>query len=124
MLLCECEMVPRSVVEEIIGMVRKQGGQASLNAISLRSRIGKGPCQGTFCSPRVVADLYDRKHLNDTEGIVELCNFLRERWRGQQPLLWNMPLAQAELLEAMHCGLFGLDLARQCDGKGPGKHSL
>jgi len=124
MLLCECEMVPRSVVEEIIGMVRKQGGQASLNAISLRSRIGKGPCQGTFCSQRVVADLYDRKHLNDTEGIVELCNFLRERWRGQQPLLWNMPLAQAELLEAMHCGLFGLDLARQCDGKGPGKHSL
>jgi glycerol-3-phosphate dehydrogenase len=36
--------------------------------------------------------------------------FLRERWRGQQPLLWDMPLAQAELMEAMHCGLFGLEL--------------
>jgi glycerol-3-phosphate dehydrogenase len=57
--------------------------------------------------------------LNDTEGIPELCNFLRERWRGQQPLLWNTSLAQAELLEAMHCGLFGLDLAERCDGKGP-----
>jgi len=48
--------------------------------------------------------------LKDTEGIAELRNFLRERWRGQQPLLWNTSLAQAELLEAMHCGLFGLDL--------------
>ncbi len=119
MLLCECEMVPRSVVEEIIRTLSKQGGRVSLNAIGLRSRIGKGPCQGTFCSQRVVADLYDRKHLNDTEGIPELCNFLRERWRGQQPLLWNTSLAQAELLEAMHCGLFGLDLAERCDGKGP-----
>ncbi len=111
MLLCECEMVPRSVVDEIIRILRKQGGRISLHAIGLRSRIGKGPCQGTFCSQRVVADLYDWSHLNDTEGIAELRNFLRGRWRGQQPLLWGTHLAQAELLEAMHCGLFGLDLA-------------
>jgi glycerol-3-phosphate dehydrogenase len=109
-LLCECEMVPQSVVDEIVGSIRKQNGHPSLKAIGLRSRIGKGPCQGTFCSQRVASYLYDRKKYQGSRGIDELKAFLRERWRGQQPLLWNTPLAQAELLEATHCGLFGLEL--------------
>ncbi len=109
-LLCECEMVPRSVVEEIVGTIRKQDGVPGLKAIGLRSRIGKGPCQGTFCSQRLAAYLYDQGHLVKDQGTAELCAFLRERWRGQQPLLWDTPLAQAELMEAMHCGLFSLEL--------------
>lgn len=109
-LLCECEMVPQSAVEEIVQGIRKQGGRPGLKAIGLRSRIGKGPCQGTFCSQRVAAYLYDREHLTNHEGVTELRAFLRERWRGQQPLLWDTPLAQAELLEAMHCGFFNLEI--------------
>jgi glycerol-3-phosphate dehydrogenase len=109
-LLCECEMVPQSVVEEIVAIIRKQNGRPGLKAIGLRTRIGKGPCQGTFCSQRVAAYLYDRRHLDNHQGVEELRGFLRERWRGQQPLLWDTPLAQAELLEAMHCGVFGLEL--------------
>lgn len=109
-LLCECEMVPQSVVDEIVKSIRRQNGHPSLKAIGLRSRIGKGPCQGTFCSQRVTGYLYDRDELHAKEGTAELRAFLRERWRGQQPLLWNAPLAQAELLEALHCGLFGLEL--------------
>ncbi len=109
-LLCECEMVPQSAVEEILRGIDRQGGRPGLTAISLRSRIGKGPCQGTFCSQRVVAWLYDRQRCDGRQGVVELRAFLRERWRGQQPLLWDEPLAQAELLEAMHCGFFGLEL--------------
>jgi len=81
-----------------------------MKAIGLRSRIGKGPCQGTFCSQRVVGYLYDREEFNADMGVAELRMFLRERWRGQQPLLWDTSLAQAELMEAMHCGVFGLEL--------------
>jgi glycerol-3-phosphate dehydrogenase len=109
-LLCECEMVPQSVVEAIVSSLRKRGCRPNMKAIGLRSRIGKGPCQGTFCSQRVVAYLYDRGVFEGDQGVQELCAFLRERWRGQRPLLWDMPLAQAELMEAMHCGLFGLEL--------------
>ena len=115
-LLCECEMVPQSVVEEIVSIIRKQNGRPGLKAIGLRSRIGKGPCQGTFCSLRVAAYLYDRRHLDNHQGVEELRAFLRERWRGQQPLLWDTPLAQAELLEAMHCGMFGLELGADAPG--------
>jgi glycerol-3-phosphate dehydrogenase len=110
MLLCECEMVPQSVVDTIVTSLRKCGCQPNMKAIGLRSRIGKGPCQGTFCSLRVASYLYDRDVFENDQGVGELCDFLRQRWRGQRPLLWDMPLAQAELMEAMHCGLFGLEL--------------
>lgn len=116
-LLCECEMVPRSVVNEIVGTIRRQDGHPGLKAIGLRSRIGKGPCQGTFCSQRIAASLYDDGHLQGREGICELRSFLKERWRGQQPLLWNKSLAQAELQEAMHCGLFALELEPSAGNK-------
>lgn len=110
MLLCECEMVPQSVVDTIVASLRNRQGRPNMKAIGLRSRIGKGPCQGTFCSLRVASYLYDRKEFSGTEGIAELRDFLQGRWRGQRPLLWDMPLAQAELMEAMHCGLYGLEL--------------
>jgi len=110
LLLCECEMVPQSVVDTIVASLRRRQVQPSMKAIGLRSRIGKGPCQGTFCSQRVVGYLYDREEFMADMGVAELRTFLRERWRGQQPLLWDTPLAQAELMEAMHCGVFGLEL--------------
>jgi glycerol-3-phosphate dehydrogenase len=111
MLLCECEMVPQSAIGELVGSMQKHGNPPNLKAIGLRSRIGKGSCQGTFCSQRLAAYLYDGLHLADNKGIAGLCEFLKERWRGQQPLLWDTALAQAELLEAMHCGFFNLELA-------------
>ena len=109
MLLCECEMVPQSVIDQVVASIRSQNGDPSLTAIGLRSRIGKGPCQGTFCSQRLAAYLYDLDELKNEEGLVDLKAFLERRWRGQQPLLWDISLAQAELLEAMHSGLFGLE---------------
>ncbi|MFW6335450.1 MAG: FAD-dependent oxidoreductase, partial [Desulfosalsimonas sp.] len=109
-LLCECEMIPQRVVKEIADIIHKQEGRSGLKAIGLRSRIGKGPCQGTFCSQRAIAFLYDQGYLDKQEGTDELRSFLKERWRGQQPLLWNTSLIQAELMEAMHCGLFSLEL--------------
>ncbi|MBT8340520.1 MAG: anaerobic glycerol-3-phosphate dehydrogenase subunit A, partial [Desulfatitalea sp.] len=63
MLLCECEMVPQSVVEQIVAGIEQLDGRPTLEAVGLRSRIGKGPCQGTFCSQRVAAYLYDQAHL-------------------------------------------------------------
>ncbi len=116
MLLCECEMVPQSVVDQLVASIRKQGGDPSLNAIGLRSRIGKGPCQGTFCSQRLAAYLYDRGELEQDQGLRELRSFMEKRWRGQQPLLWDISLAQAELLEAMHSGVFGLEQLDKTQG--------
>lgn len=109
LLLCECEMVSRSMVDSILGETNKLIGLIDLKALGLRSRIGKGPCQGSFCSIRLISYLYDRFSLNGDEGGHLLREFIQERWIGQHPILWGNQLAQAELSEAIHCGLFCLE---------------
>jgi glycerol-3-phosphate dehydrogenase len=107
--LCECEMVPRSAVDTIMDSIHKQGGRADLQGIGLRSRIGKGPCQGAFCGPRLTAYLFDQKEIDAGRSLDSLRDFVRSRWKGLHPILWGQQLQQADLLEAMHCGLFGLE---------------
>jgi glycerol-3-phosphate dehydrogenase len=110
LLLCECEMVPASAVDSIVGGIRNQGSQPDIKAIALRSRVGKGACQGTFCGVRVTAYLSDQGQLDSGMSLADLKAFLNQRWHGQYPTLWDKQLVQSELMEALHCGLFGLEL--------------
>lgn len=109
-LVCECEMVARSAVDTILTSLRHEGVRPSLTDVALRSRVGKGACQGTFCAVRTVAWLYEAGAYAGADGLHEVLDFCQERWRGQRTVLWGAQLAQAELLEAIHCGLFGADL--------------
>ena len=111
LLLCECEMVPRSVVDSLIKSIHQQNGTPDLKALGVRSRIGKGACQGTFCALRTSAYLYDAGEVKNDEGLNGIRAFISERWRGIRPLLWDTPLIQAELQEAIYCGMFGLELS-------------
>jgi len=110
MLLCECEMVSGSAVDAIYAALRAAGDTPTLTDIGLRSRVGKGACQGAFCAVRTVAHLCQRGDFQARRGLAEILDFLGERWRGQQAVLWGEQLAQAELMEALHCGLFGEEL--------------
>jgi glycerol-3-phosphate dehydrogenase len=109
-ILCECELVPQSAVDAIVASLPGEAGPApSLEAIALRSRIGKGPCQGSFCGIRVASYLYDQGHFRDAAGLASLRSFLDERFKGQRLVVWGQQAAQMELAEALHCGLLGLD---------------
>jgi glycerol-3-phosphate dehydrogenase len=110
-ILCECEMVPRSVVDEILETMPGAHHGTLLQAIGLRTRIGKGPCQGGLCSIRMAAYLYDKGRLGKDSGLEEIRGFLAERWRGVHPLLWGFSAIQSEFQEALHCGLLGLEIA-------------
>lgn len=118
-IVCECEMVQKSAVDEILNSLSPD--EASLlHAVGLRSRMGKGPCQGAFCSARVTSYFYDAGVFDSAAGLEQLIAFLRSRFKGQRPILWGTQMAQAELAEALHCGLFSLErLARECSA-GPG----
>jgi len=109
-LVCECEMVARSAVDSIVRSLRDEGRTPTLTDIGVRSRIGKGACQGTFCAVRTAAWLYETGAWEGARGVDEVMDLYRERWRGQHSVLWGAQLAQAELMEAVHCGLFGVDL--------------
>jgi glycerol-3-phosphate dehydrogenase len=109
-LLCECELVSGSAVDAIYTALRSAGDTPTLRDIGLRSRVGKGACQGAFCAVRTVAHLYQRGDFQAQRGLAEILDFLDERWRGQHAVLWGEQLAQAELMEMLHCGLFGEEL--------------
>jgi len=106
-LLCECEMVPRSHLSRVADTSARQHCRPDLTALRLRSRMGKGPCQGTFCSIRVPKYLFDEEDKRKQAEWVR--DFLRERWKGVRPVLWGTQLAQAELTQGMHCGFFSLE---------------
>jgi len=109
MILCECEMVPASAVDAIVADAPGHEDHMTLRAIALRSRIGKGACQGAFCSARVTSHLYGRGIYEGTEGLHHMRDFLGERFKGIRPVLWGRQMPQMELAEALHCGLMGLD---------------
>lgn len=109
-ILCECEMVSARVVDEIIQNLGEMRGRSLLKTVAQRSRVGKGPCQGGFCGPRVTAHLYDSGVFDDARGLLELKHFIQRRWRGKRPVLWGVPLMQAELQEAVHCNILELEL--------------
>jgi len=109
MILCECEMVPQSAIDQIVASAPGVGEEMTLEAIALRSRVGKGPCQGSFCGIRICSYLYDQGHYRDPSGLRHLRDFLDERFKGQRGVIWGQQAAQMELAEALHCGLLGLD---------------
>jgi len=107
--LCECEMVSRGVIDSIIEEAGGMRGRSMLKAVGMRSRVGKGPCQGGFCGPRITGHLYDRGTAAGTQGLAELKTFTERRWRGFAPILWGVPLMQADLQEALYCGAMDLE---------------
>ncbi|MBU0972393.1 MAG: FAD-dependent oxidoreductase, partial [Proteobacteria bacterium] len=110
-MMCECEMVPKSHFQELILWLKQNRETADLNSLRIHSRLGKGACQGTFCSLRVTGFMYDQAYIKDSQGLDNIKYLLDERFKGQKPVLWDYQLAQAELNEAMFCSFFGLDMA-------------
>ncbi len=109
MILCECEMVPQSAIDEIVKCAPGAEKEMTLEAIALRSRAGKGPCQGSFCGIRIASYLYDQGYYHDETGLFHMRDFFNERFKGLRTVIWGQQMAQMELAEALHCGLLGLD---------------
>jgi len=61
-IVCRCEQVREKT---IIDALQRGIPVKSLDAVKRRTRAGMGPCQGTFCSPRV------RSLIAHTTGISE-----------------------------------------------------
>ncbi|MBW2093422.1 MAG: anaerobic glycerol-3-phosphate dehydrogenase subunit A [Deltaproteobacteria bacterium] len=108
--LCECEILPESLIRDVISSLREERKRPNLLGIADRSRVGKGACQGTFCGSGITAYLYNNKDIRGRAGLDDLRDFLQERWKGERPVLWRGQLIQAELKESFYCGLCGLEM--------------
>ncbi|MGI5921678.1 MAG: hypothetical protein ACOX6I_08085 [Syntrophomonadaceae bacterium] len=96
-IICECELVTRAELELVMDSsyeipVRK------MSDLSRRTRLGMGPCQGTFCAYRAMLVCYEKDHWTALRAREELAAFMHQRWKGQKLLAGR----QAEQLNISH----------------------
>jgi glycerol-3-phosphate dehydrogenase len=104
-LVCECEYVLRSLVEQ----VAREKETHDLDDIRRELRLGMGPCQGGFCTYRAAGVLHDLRHVSPDQTNQALLRFLEERWKGVRPVLWGDDLRQVRLDEEIYLNLLGVD---------------
>ncbi|MGZ3535836.1 MAG: FAD-dependent oxidoreductase, partial [Thermodesulfobacteriota bacterium] len=101
--LCDCELVPRKEVEELLGAEKLKDFQDILH----RTRLAKGTCQGGFCVYRLLGALHDLRMVEGDSNKI-LKGFLEERWKGTRPILWGTAVKEEELIEYIYKGIFNL----------------
>lgn len=104
-LVCECEMV--SIAE--IKYAAKDGSSRNLGDIRLRTRLGMGTCQGTFCSMRAIAALEKETTNIPVTPKENVKAFLQERWNGLRPVLWGSQLEEIELTRAIYLSILNFN---------------
>jgi len=102
-ILCDCELVQRKEVEELLG----EGQLRDFQGILHRTRLAKGTCQGGFCVYRLFGMLHDLG-IAEGDSNKKLKEFLEERWKGIRPILWGTALKEEELIESIYKGIFNL----------------
>ncbi|MGC8839317.1 MAG: glycerol-3-phosphate dehydrogenase C-terminal domain-containing protein, partial [Anaerolineae bacterium] len=102
--VCLCEPVTEA---EVRHAVRHEWAR-TLDDLRRRTRLGTGPCQGFGCTARAVAALVEEGGPGLPPAREQVRAFLQERWKGRQPVLRGLQLAQEELARAFYLGVEGL----------------
>jgi glycerol-3-phosphate dehydrogenase len=108
--ICECELVTRSSLEEAI----RRTGSTKLDDIRRQLRLGMGPCQGGFCNYRATGLLHGIDELSAQDANQALLDFLQERWKGTWPILYGDQLRQVRFDDWVFQGV--LDVAHAPGG--------
>ncbi|MDR3438271.1 anaerobic glycerol-3-phosphate dehydrogenase subunit GlpA [Telmatospirillum sp.] len=81
-IVCECEQVTRAEIDYVLG----DDYPAPIRGISdlgRRTRLGFGPCQGTFCGYKAMLAGFRSGQWSADEAADEFSRYLDERWKGQ-----------------------------------------
>ncbi len=103
-ILCDCELVLKEEVEEVL----KERKLYDLQDILHRTRLAKGTCQGGFCVYRLLGILHELG-MAEGDSNKKLKGFLEERWKGIRPILWGSAAREEELIEGIYKGIFNLN---------------
>ncbi|MEP6680834.1 MAG: anaerobic glycerol-3-phosphate dehydrogenase subunit GlpA [Chloroflexota bacterium] len=101
-LVCECELVTRRRLQHALD----ERGDSSLDDLRRTTRLGMGPCQGAFCTPRAAAVLDAAR---PGAANPPLRGFMAERFRGTLPVAWGDQLAELWLAAGIFRGTLAVD---------------
>lgn len=103
--LCKCE----NVTEEMLDKAFAVDEHYSLSDIRRLTRLGMGPCQGTFCTYRATG-YFNKKHNVDTNiALGSLKNHVEERLKGTKAVLFEKQASETEFMRAIYLGLLNLE---------------
>lgn len=98
--LCECELVTKSMIEGILD----EQPEANLDDVRRQTRLGMGPCQGTFCGLRAAGVMHEisRKRTDSPAAAADRTStmlrlFTLNRFQGITPLLYGEQLRETAL---------------------------
>ncbi|MBO0702587.1 MAG: anaerobic glycerol-3-phosphate dehydrogenase subunit A [Candidatus Dormibacteraeota bacterium] len=103
-LVCECELVTRSMLESFFD----EHPRAPLDDALRSLRLGMGPCQACFCALRA-AGIREVGGPEGDHGLVALRDFLEERMRGNRSILWGDQARQHRLTEIVYREVLAVD---------------
>jgi glycerol-3-phosphate dehydrogenase len=95
-LVCECELVTRGELEYVLG------GSApvptyTISDVGRRTRLGFGPCQGTFCGYKAMLAGYQAHRWTASQAATEFSAYLHERSKGQSFIHQGKQVEQLDL---------------------------
>lgn len=99
--VCECEMVIRAEIEFVLSNAALAGAR-TIADIGRRTRLGFGPCQGTYCGYKAMLAGFSTGRWNTEEAVREFTLYLNERWKGQSLVQEGKQLQQLELSRSLY----------------------
>jgi len=105
-MVCECQGV---TLAELKYAVDKRQAH-DLTQLMHRTRLGMGACQGRVCATRAAIIMSGLRN-NPVATRTLLEQFVRNRWRGLQPVAWGDTLRDAYRTTVLYQGLCGLTSA-------------
>ncbi|MGA3162220.1 MAG: anaerobic glycerol-3-phosphate dehydrogenase subunit GlpA [Terracidiphilus sp.] len=102
--VCECELVTRGELEYVLGDSTPVPTY-TISDVGRRTRLGFGPCQGTFCGYKAMLAGYQTHRWTASQAASEFSAYLHERSKGQSFIHQGM---QVEQLDLNH-DLYGAD---------------
>jgi glycerol-3-phosphate dehydrogenase len=102
--ICECEQVTWAEVQSVM----PENGRFHLGDIRRRTRLGMGPCQGTFCQHRAAAMAVEKGFATPDQAEWALQNALKERRKGMNVVATGETAKQVQLMEAIYRVSLGL----------------
>lgn len=109
-LVCECEQVTLGEIESVI-----DEGKFNLGDIRRRTRLGMGPCQGTFCHHRAVGLVVERGLTTVDEAEQALFQAIKERQKGMNVVSIGETAKQLELMKVIYHVSLGMKKEDETD---------
>lgn len=103
-IICECEQVTWAEIESTLS----DESRFNLGDVRRRTRLGMGPCQGTFCNHRAAAMAVEKGAASPAEADWALLDAIKERRKGMTVVATGETAKQMQLMESIYRVSLGL----------------